>query len=203
MTDLMPRYHFAMSRADFIAKKETGHFSSQYGALGYREIPSTLETFLPLLQTVGKPWGWEKKSTYKKYDALNQRLSDKNTTLLSLTDHNKNIGYALIVKPSQEIIKNMHSSFMGGSKIIEIENLGLFPNEAGGGRGGKFFEMLFDRLFVTYDYVYWSMSSSNHPGLFNYYKNKLGMTHIGTDYVPSFAVTNNRSIQQDNQKSAA
>lgn len=202
MTNMMPRYHFRMSRADFIAKKESGHFSSQYGTLGYHEIPATIETFLPLLRTVGEPWEWENKPTYQNQRSLAARLSEKETQLITLTDSEQSIGYSLIVKPSQTILQNMPSAFMGGSKIIEIENLGLFPCEAGKGRGGKFFEMLFDRLFVKYDYVYWSMSSSNHKGLFNYYKNKMGMTHIGTDYVRSFR-SSEQLIPQDNQKIAA
>jgi hypothetical protein len=44
------------------------------------------------------------------------------------------------------------------------------------------------------------VSSTNHPGLFNYYKNKIGMDHIGTDYVDDFR---SNSLKQDNQQQAA
>lgn len=203
MPNKIARYHFAMSRADFIAKKESGHFGANYGTLGYREIPATPENFLPSLKKVGGQWGWDNKTMNKDLALLQARLNDKETRLFSLTEQNVSIGYAIVTRPSPKIIKNMECSFMGGTKIIEIENLGLYPGEEGGGRGGKFFEMLFDRLFVNYDYVYWSMSSTNYKTLFNYYKNKLGMTHIGTDYVNDFRFDNNQSLQDNNASAAA
>lgn len=202
MNHLIARYHFSMNRADFIAKKESGHFSGQYARLSFREIPATCENFIPLLKKVGKPWGWDNKEMNKNHFKLQKRLAEKETRLFLLTDNNVAIGYTIITAPDPKILKNMPAAFMGGNKIIEIENLGLFPGEEGGGRGGKFFEMLFDYLFVSYDYVYWSMSSTNYTTLFNYYKNKMGMEHIGTDYVKDFR-PQSLNNSQDNHPIAA
>lgn len=70
-------------------------------------------------------------------------------------------------------------------RVIEIENLGLFPGEEGGGRG-KRFEMFFDRLYKEYDVVYWSQNNVHSPSLSEFYRERLGMTLLATDQVKDF-----------------
>lgn len=194
------RHHFTLGRTDYITKKINGHFNGDYGSLGCKIMPATAENFLPMLSVIGGQWGWDNKTMNKDETLLNKRLSDKQTKLFYLLDGDETIGYALITRPSASVQKQILNPFYVGERIIEIENLGLLPGQEGKGRGGKFFEMLFDNLFSTYDYVYWNMSSTNHPGLFSYYKNRIGMMHIGTDYVEDFRPDSLKS--QDNQQAA-
>lgn len=186
MTDKIARYHFAISKQDFLEKRKKGHFNGFYRSLSLYQIPATVDKFLPLLKLVGGPWGWDNKSMNRSIDKLEKRLSKKETTLYHLLDDNRIIGYSLITAPNPKIIAQLPNAFHRNARVIEIENLGLFPGQEGGGRGGKYFEMLFERLFTRYDYVYWSVSSTNYSGLYDYYKNKLEIRHIGTDYVDDF-----------------
>ena len=200
MQNPIARYHFVLGRTDYITKKVNGCYPGQYGELGCKIVPSTLENFLPMLREIGGPWGWDNKSMNKDLEILKTRLADKETKLFYLLDGQDTIGYAIITKPSAPLKKSIIDPLYHGDRVIEIENLGLLPGQEGKGRGGKFFEMLFDQLFSSYDHVYWSMSSTNHKGLYDYYKNRLGMMHIGTDYVEDFRPD---SVRQDNRREAA
>lgn len=199
MSEKIARYHFAMSKQDFLDKRRAGHFNGFYRTQSLCQVPATPEKFKPLLQLVGSPWGWDNKEMNQSEELLQKRLSRKETTLYHLLDDNRVIGYSLIIAPNPKIIAQLPKTFEPHARIIEIENLGLFPGQEGGGRGGKYFEMLFERLFTRYDYIYWSVSSTNYHSLYNYYKNKLGMTHIGTDYVDDFRP----DYLKESQKTAA
>lgn len=197
MKNMIARYHFSMSKSDFKEKRNSGHFSAQYQNLSIKNLPSTYENFWPLLEKVGGCWGWIYKDMYQDNNKLNKILNHKETKLYHLLDADKIIGYSFICKPNTNLIKHIPQAFNPNSKIIEIDNLGLFPGEEGGGRGGKFFEMFFEILFKEYDYVYWSSRNYHAPTLMSYYKNKLGMNHIGTDYVQD--VRPNQFIQNNQQ----
>jgi len=194
MTNQIARYHFSMSNARFQTKKsKRDFFDGDFGTLDMREIEATPGAFKPLVDLVGNPWGWNNKDMNADPKKLKDRLSNPETRLFMLTDNEVDIGYTIVTKPADTVREKFFKA-SNDIKIIEIENLGLFPHQEGGGRGSKFFEMVMDMLFEKYDHVYWSMSSTNHSGLFNYYHNKMGMTFLGTDHVDDFRPTPSAKI---------
>lgn len=201
MSNYLELYHFNMSKNDFISKKKSGHFNGFYKNLSFQEIPSTLEKFMPLFEKVGYAWGWQYKELYKNSKTLTARLDKPTSKLLYLLDDNKIIGYALITKPNMSVVSKVNSHYIEKGTVIEIENLGLFPGQEGGGRGGKLFEMIMDDLFKSYDHVYWSSRDYHAPTLISYYKNKIGMKHIGTDFVED--VRPQEIVEKTKQKTAA
>lgn len=183
MINSIDRYHFSMSSNDFSSKRKSGHFNGFYRNLSFKDIQPTLDTFMPLFEKVGCHWGWQYKDCYKSRQNLKTRLESPTSRLLHLLDDNKVIGYALITKPNLSVISRVNSHYDIKGTVIEIENLGLFPGQEGGGRGGKLFEMIMDDLFKSYDYVYWSSRDYHAPTLMEYYKNKLGMRLLEVDQV--------------------
>lgn len=184
MTDKITRHHFIIDKQDYLNKKKSGHFNGFFGDLALSQIACNPEKFLPLLKLVGGAWGWDHKTMNTDMNKLTERLSDPQSKLFYLLDKNRTVGYSLVTKPSQCVYDNFN--YAPNDCVIEIENLGLFPGQEGQGRGGKYFELMFDMLFQSYEHVYWSMSSTNYQGLYNYYKNKLGMTYLGMDYIDDF-----------------
>lgn len=189
MTNTIARYHLVMDKFTFLKRKREGKFNGFYNNLSYAQTEATLDKFLTLLYKVGAPWDWNHIGKYNDFEYLRHHLEKPTTKLFYLLDNMKVIGYSLIINPNQESFKILNEPYPSIKQVIEIENLGLFPSQAGSGKGGKFFEMIMDDLFKNNDYVYWSMSSTNHPSLLKYYTEKLGMRLIGTNYVEDFRPT--------------
>ncbi len=199
MTNLIPRYHLLMDKKTYLNNKKSGTFNGFYGSLSYGQTQTTIDKFLPLFQKVGEPWGWNNISKYKDLQKLNEHLQKPETKLFHLLDELKIVGYCLLTKPSAKEVQKIISKHAFSANIAEIENLGLFPSQTGKGRGLKFFEIVLSDLFKKYDYVYWSMTSTNHPGLFDFYTKKLNMKHIATTYAPDPL----NSVEVPEQKQAA
>jgi len=200
MDNLIPRYHLLMKKEDFLERKRKGVFNGFYGPLSFCDTEPTLERFLPMFHKVGQPWAWSNIAKYRDMPKLNKHFKDNHARLVHLLDDVKIVGYSLLVDPDSKTKEEILGDY-SGLKIAEIENLGLFPNQAGKGRGFKFFEMMLTELFKNNDCVYWSMTSTNHSGLFDFYTNKIGMTHIKTTYAPS-PVVEKVADYQDKRKTA-
>ena len=148
------------------------------------EVPATSENFWPRIDKMSEKWGWNKKPCYTD-GSLEGRLSHPETRLFDLCDNGVVVGYTLITAPSQAL-KDRFWKAANDVRVIEIENLGLFPDCEGNGRGKAYFEMCFDILFKRYDVVHWSQTDVHSPTLTNFYREKLGMTLLATDRVPDF-----------------
>lgn len=187
-----------MKKEDFLIRKKKGLFNGFYGSLSYSETEASIERFLPMFHKVGQPWGWSNISKYRDIPSLNKHFNNDNANLLYLLDDLKIVGYCLLTNPerqTQDEILNGYADY----KIAEIENLGLFPNQTGKGRGHKFFEMMLDRLFEKNDCVYWSMTSTNHSGLLEFYTKKIGMELIKTTYAPNPLLSNTQNNTYEKQ----
>jgi hypothetical protein len=174
-----------MSKEKFLRLQKDGRLNSFYGDLSYSYTEKEKDKFLFLLKKVGSPWHWDNISKYKDNDYLEYKMGSVSTQLFYLFDNLKTIGYLLTTEPcGQELKKLSTNTDLSNKKAIEIENIGLFPNQAGKSRGIRLFSMIMNDLFKEHDYVYLSMSSTNHPNLYDFYTKKLCMDHIGTTYAP-------------------
>ncbi len=171
--------HFALSAADYRERLNTGVYAAEWGSLSIEQIPATVQNYIPLVSKLGAKWQWDRQERYTGA-SLKEKLS--RGELFLLKDNGRAVGYAFASAPSDQT----KDRFFAGKKVIEIENLGMFPGEEGGGRGKKYFEMLFQRYFNDYDVVYWSQHETHAPTLKRFYIEKMGMEFLGADNVPDF-----------------
>jgi ribosomal protein S18 acetylase RimI-like enzyme len=184
MNNMIPRYHMIMDKDTFQLKKRAGKFNGFYQSLSHSEIKCDVDKFLFLLKKVGGPWHWHNIAKYKDTKNLTEKLKTPNTKVHYILDNMRVIGYFMTVKPNLNSLSQLSNKDLNGKNIIEIENIGLFPEQAGQGRGLKILEMVFDDLFRKHDAIYLSMTSTNHSGMFNFYTKKLGMEFFATNYAP-------------------
>jgi len=182
--------HLAIGARKFHWNQRVGLYKSPINGLNIQEVIPDYELFTNLLGRVGAPWGWDKQDRYQK-PLLHARLEDSQTRLFMLRDGEHDIGYALVVGVDQSV-KSRFWPQANQPRVIEIENLGLFPGEEGGGRGWGFFQLVMNDLFNSSDVVYWSMSSSNYPTLLDYYRDH-GMEILAQDVVPDPRYTHTTS----------
>lgn len=175
----MHKAHFSIDKETYLKRLEKGVYKSSWDQLWHRDIPNDFDTFHKYLVRVGHEWGWDSMKDRFSAAAMNPKLSHPETKLRELMEQDRVVGYTLILSPAQKL-KDRFWNAADHSGVIEIENLGLFPEECGGGKGWSFFEMQFKDLFQRYGTVYWSMSSTNHPHLQAYYERK-GMNLLATD----------------------
>ncbi len=179
----MHKVHFELDRETYLKRVAAGEYETQWGDLHWREALKDYDLFHSYLVRVGHDWGWDRMADRFGEAAMNPKLADPETHLRELMEGNRIIGYTLILPPASKLKERFWSSATH-NKVIEIENLGLFPEECGGGRGWSFFEMQLADLFQRYDTVYWSMSSTNHPRLQSYYERQ-GMKTLAVDKAPA------------------
>lgn len=168
------RYHFAMARNDFPKHRSKGR-----EGLSIPEVTPTLNGVIERVSLI--PWGWGNKELYSP-EKLEQRLQSPQMRLFNLCENGEVIGYAL-TSPATHV--KAFNAIASNQSIIELENLALFPNNEGNGKGWAFFTLVMDELYKEYDAVYWSQSETNHPHLKDYYIRK-GMNYLGADSVPDF-----------------
>ncbi len=181
----MHKVHFQLDKADYKERVADGRYKTEWGPLWHRDIPKEYETFKDYLVRVGHRWGWDSMTDRFGAAAMGKKLQAPETRLRELMEADRVVGYTLILSPAAKLKDRFWNA---SARVIEIENLGLFPEECGGGKGWSFFEMQFKDLFQHYDTVYWSMSSTNHPHLQAYYERQ-GMKVLDVDHIkPSMAV---------------
>ena len=178
MSDTIKRTHFMRLKAEFNQNGiQQGH--------RLREIPATPENVINRVAQI--PWGWIKKKIYDN-EVLPHRIKNQKMRVFDLVDNGKTVGYALIIHPDKDI-KNSFLQSVQNQRIVEIENIALFPGEAGKGRGKSFLNLIQQTLFQEgYDAVYLNTSATNHPTLPEFYR-RCGMTDLGQAEVANF---NNR-----------
>jgi hypothetical protein len=174
--------HFSLGVEGYRAGVASGRYAVSWPeALTIEQIPATLENYRPLVELLGSKWHWDKQPRYNGA-SIEQKL--ENGALFLLKDAGKPVGYAFVSIPSDDL----KSRFWGSVKanVIEIENLGMFPGQEGGGRGKRYFEMLFAKYFKEHDVVYWSQHETHSETLRRFYQEKMGMTLLAQDNVPDF-----------------
>jgi len=190
---LIDKYHYAKDSKTYQDQVAAGKLRDQWPAnLTMREVAPSLETFMPRINRVSLKWHWNRQDRYND-GTLAAKLAHPETRLFDLCDNGEAVGYALITKPG-ESLKTRFWNTANDVRVIEIENLGLFPGQEGGGRGKAFFEMCFSRLFANYDIVYWSQNNVHSPSLSKFYREGLGMTLLATDRVRDFRPGMSRDV---------
>ena len=129
------RYHWALDKQAYIKGVANDRFKTDWDkSLDIQLLPpdkTTYEEVYPRLVRVG--WQWEHKSINQE-QALRDRLSKDGTQIYLLLDDKREIGFALLSTPEMRLFRNFN--FSARNKTIkEIEDLALYPDEAGKGRG--------------------------------------------------------------------
>ena len=181
---LIPKNHFALSRTDYIKGIVEGRYKNEWPeALSIERIPATVANLAPMQEKLSERWHWKDQDRYND-GSLPDKLAHTETALFRLLYNDEPIGYTLVTAPPPSIKERFWGA--ANHSVIEVENLGLFPGQEGGGRGKAYFEMLFERYFKNYDVVYWSQHETHSPTLRRFYQEKMGMELLATDMVRDF-----------------
>lgn len=185
---LVLKNHWQLPKTRYEHGVLTGIYNrSWHEALSIETVDPIFENLDPLMSRMSEMWGWKDQSRYNE-TALREKLAQAGTNLYHLRDAREAkpvIGYAL-VSVVQQPLKDRFWSAANDLNILEIDNLGLFPGNEGGGRGKAFFEMIFAKHFVENDILYWSQHETHAPTLTRFYREKMKMEHLATDHVPDF-----------------
>ena len=183
---LIEKFYWALNRKDYESGACKGTYRTEWPKnLELRPLPNELHQLKPRMERLSKKWHWSAQPRYNDA-ALSEKLAQPGTELFGLYDTSEaigEIGYALASKPNASLRVRFWPSKMN---VMEVDNLGLYPGYEGGGRGKAFFEMLFDRLFVDNDAVFWSQHNTHNPTLPRFYKDKMGMSLLATDTIEDF-----------------
>lgn len=183
---MIEKYHYVKDAKTYQREVADGKLRDSWPPqLTMRELHPSMENFKPLIDRVSQKWHWNRQPRYND-GTLEGKLAHPETRLFELCDDGEAVGYTLITAPSR-CLKDRFWRAANDVSVIEIENLGLFPNCEGNGRGRAYFEMCFDMLFKEYDVVYWSQNNVHSPSLSKFYQEKLGMKLLATDMVEDFS----------------
>lgn len=175
MTGKIKRTHFARYRHEF---NENGIIKTN----SFREIRPTPERVVERVSRI--PWNWINKEIYDP-DILHDRIIEQKMRLFDLLDNEKEVGYVIAVDPEIEIRRSFLKA-MNYTNPVEIENIALFPKQAGNGRGRSFLKLIEGKLFADgHDLSYLNTSETNFPTLPKFYISA-GMTYLGQDEVDDF-----------------
>ena len=185
---LVPKNHWALTKARYRRGVLSEIYNNTWPAnLHIRSIAPTYENLEPMMAKMSELWHWKDQGRYTE-DALRRKLAQPGTVLYSLRDSlegDPKIGYSMISKPPTSLVDRFWPA-ANDVRVLEIDNLGMFPGNEGGGRGKAFFEMIFDRHYTDNDIVYWSQHETHAPTLTRFYGEKMQMELLATDLVPDF-----------------
>lgn len=181
---MIRKNHFSLHKSDYKRGLLSGVYNNEWPeSLDILRIPATYDHLEPLMEKLSEKWYWKDQPRYSE-EALREKLAQKGTELFLLQDNEDPIGYAMVSKPPKSLTDRFFKA--ANTNVVEIDNLGLFPGQEGGGRGKKYFEMLFDRYFQDNEVVYWSQHETHSPTLREFYQNRMGMTLLEHEYVEDF-----------------
>lgn len=177
MVGLITRTHFLQTKRQFNARGiSAGH--------SVRELPATPGAVIGRVSRI--PWNWINKEIYDD-DLLSERIGSQRMRLFDFIEAGKEIGYCIAMVPERHI-RDTFLKEANPVNPIEIENIALFPEHAGNGRGRSVVKLMTRHLFEQgYDPVYLNSSDTNFPTLPDFYK-RIGMTNLGQDQIPDFNV---------------
>ena len=187
---LIPKNHWQLTKPRYQRGLLSGIYNNDWPKnLDLTPIENpTYEDLEPLMDKMSEKWSWKDQGRYTE-ELLRVKLAKKGSIIYLLLDKaekdNPVIGYAL-VSVVEKPLKDRFWSAANDTRILEVDNLGLFPNKEGGGRGKAYFEMIFSRHFKDNDIVYWSQHETHAPTLTRFYGEKMQMEHLAKDYVPDF-----------------
>lgn len=181
---LIAKNHFALNRTDYIKGLTSGRYRNRWhNRLAIRQVDATESNLNKLQDILSEKWHWNEQDRYND-GSIEEKLKHPETALYELLDCGESVGYAFVTAPSDKVKTRFWKA--ATYPVIEIENLGLFPGNEGGGRGKAFFEMMFDQYFKNYETVYWSQHDIHSPTLKEFYMNKLGMDLLDVDHIRDF-----------------
>jgi hypothetical protein len=185
---LIPKNHFALNRTDYMKGLIEGRYKNEWPEhLNLHPVKATENNLSRLQGEISEKWHWNAQGRYND-GSLPEKLKHPETALIELMDDTVSlvepIGYTFVTAPDVSVKERFWNA--STHPVIEIENLGLFPDHEGGGRGKAYFEMLFAQYFNKYETVYWSQHETHSPTLKSFYMEKMGMTLLDVDYVPDF-----------------
>ncbi len=171
-----------ISRTHFLQTKESFNAHGISAAHAVREIPPTQEA---ITSRVGRiPWNWINKEIYDD-NVLLDRISRQRLRLFEFTETGNEIGYCIAAQP-EPYIQNTFLKSAKQAGTVEIENIALFPEYVGNGRGRSIAKLMMRSLFNDgHEQVYLNCSETNFPTLPKFYE-RIGMTNLGEDEVPDF-----------------
>ena len=141
------------------------------GKLRTDDVALNYGSYKKRLDSIGSPWGWDKRPKYQDICATTARISDSRSRLYTLLLDDKEIGYSLTV-PRDDL------SEIFRVRVGEIENFGVVVEHNGSGYGAPFFKYVCNELFKQgFDAVFLSTRSTNHEKVLPFYE-KLGMNII-------------------------
>ena len=181
---LILKNHFALNKGAYLAGVQSGKYNNAWrGGLRLQHVKPTVEALRLLQAQLSEKWHWDAQGRYHD-GTLEDKLNHPETSLFLLKDKGMPVGYALVTVPDAGLRARFWQS--ANHSVVEVENLGLFPGQEGGGRGRAYFEMLFAKYFKDYDTVYWSQHETHSPTLKRFYQEKMGMELLATDSVRDF-----------------
>lgn len=178
--------HFCLDRSTYQSRLQAGFYTASFPHLSVQDDPDrSYEHFMSLIHRVNPALQWHRQWKIRDREAVEAKLANPDLQIYSLTDDFRRVGFS-VIKPETPSLRERFFAAAKGQSVVEIDYLAMFHGEEGQGRGRAFFQIFFDRLFKQHEIVYWSQHSTNAPTLADFYKNRVGMTLLGTDEVPDF-----------------
>ena len=183
---LVNKHYWALTREQYMDGIRTGTYRTSWPLnLALLLLSQTYEALEPRMESLSEKWHWADQGRYTE-DALRAKMQEPETELFGLIDRTAQkpeVGYTLASRLSGQLLTRFWPEH---TSVMEIDNLGLYPGNEGGGRGKAYFEMLFARYFPANDVVYWSQHETHGPTLSQFYRDKMRMAYLGTDQVEDF-----------------
>ncbi len=199
---LVPKNHWALTKARYQRGILSGIYNNSWPAnLHIQSIAPTYENLEPMMDKMSVLWHWKDQERHNE-EALRKKLAQSGTALYSLRDsleEKPEVGYALVSAPPISL-KQRFWPAANDIGVLEVNNLGMFPGNEGGGRGKAYFEMIFDRHYKDNDIVYWSQHETHAPTLTRFYGEKMQMELLATDRVPDFRGSDQNDISRIHTK---
>jgi ribosomal protein S18 acetylase RimI-like enzyme len=177
--DTYLKYHVVIHRGQMLQVEDRSTFSG----LCLEKLEKNFSSFRMLIERVGGPWGWTRRPRYYGGQVSVRHLLRQSDSRMYLCKRNGvPIGYTFIV-PASNLLRPYVGQDQDLSRVVEIENFGLFPEFTGFGYGRYFLREVFKELFESYDTIYLSTRSTNHAKVVPFYE-EMGMKVVAIEEYP-------------------